>query len=72
MHFGSAHYTAEAWANGHKICSHSGGHLPFECDATDFVAFGLSNRLTVAVNNTLTPDTVPQGKVGNCLVFAFF
>ena len=62
IRFGSAHYTSEAWVNGHSVCTHSGGHLPFECEATDFVAYGARNRLTVAVNNTLTPTTVPQGK----------
>lgn len=44
---------------------HVGGHLPFERDVTldVFKAKGNSVCVTVAVNNTLTPNTIPQGKV---------
>ncbi|MBD4896760.1 beta-glucuronidase, partial [Xanthomonas citri pv. citri] len=38
-----------------------GGHLPIMADVTDVLTFGSKNLLTVAVNNTLTPDTIPQG-----------
>ena len=43
---------------------HSGGHLPFKVELRlgSLVMDG-PNRITVAVNNTLTPDTVPQGEV---------
>ena len=44
--------------------NHSGGHLPFEADVTDFLltpgVYG-ANRLTVAVNNTLNEHSLPQG-----------
>ena len=49
--------------------THEGGHLPFEEDITSAVRFagnyisGGSNRLTIAVNNTLTPTTLPPGDV---------
>ncbi len=36
---------------------------PFEGDATAHLDFGTENLLVVAVNNTLTQDTVPQGRV---------
>ena len=42
--------------------SHSGGHLPFEADITDLLAFGGENLISVALNNTLNRDTVPQGE----------
>lgn len=41
--------------------SHEGGHLPFEAAINSFVNFSGPNRLTVAVNNTLTPHTLPPG-----------
>ena len=42
---------------------HNGGHLPFEARINDYVMFGGSNRVTVAVNNTLTPTTLPPGTI---------
>ena len=49
------------WMNGVEVVSHSGGHLPFEGDVTNLVQTGVPNRVTVAVNNTLTPHTLPPG-----------
>ena len=46
--------------------SHSGGYLPFEADVTSSLVFGNVNLVTVAVNNTLTPVTIPQGEQNNC------
>ena len=43
------------------VANHSGGHLPFEANITDVVVGGAPNRITVAVNNTLTPHTLPPG-----------
>ena len=43
--------------------SHEGGHLPFESDITGSLVTGRSNRVTVAVNNTLTPHTLPPGEI---------
>ena len=43
--------------------THIGGHLPFECEVTTVLVNGILNRLTVAVNNTLTPTTLPPGTV---------
>ena len=49
------------WVNGVEVVSHSGGHLPFEANITSLVTTGATNRITVAVNNTLTPHTLPPG-----------
>jgi beta-glucuronidase len=49
--------------NGKKTCEHSGGHLPFEADITLLLLYGTANLVTVAVNNTLTLATLPQGHV---------
>ncbi|XP_054273711.1 beta-glucuronidase-like [Macrosteles quadrilineatus] len=62
LHFGSVHYHAIIYVGEHKIGEHEGGHLPFQLELPHS-AVGRINRLTVAVNNTLTPDTVPQGRL---------
>lgn len=43
--------------------NHSGGHLPFEATISDQLNPTTSNRVTVAVNNTLNDHTIPQGIV---------
>ena len=47
--------------NGVEVVTHSGGHLPFEANITGIVKIGAPNRITVAINNTLTPHTLPPG-----------
>ena len=49
------------WVNGVEVVSHSGGHLPFEANITSLVMAGAPIRITAAVNNTLTPHTLPPG-----------
>jgi beta-glucuronidase len=49
------------WVNGVQVLQHSGGHLPFEAVVNGAVAVGAENRITIAVNNTLTPHTLPPG-----------
>lgn len=49
------------WLNGQLCVDHEGGHLPFIGDATNLLKYGESNLIVVAVNNTLRPDTIPQG-----------
>ena len=43
--------------------SHSGGHLPFEEQVNQLIEYGVANRITVAVNNTLNTTTLPPGKI---------
>jgi len=40
-----------------------GGHLPFEVQVNQALDFSGINRVTIAVNNTLTPHTLPPGTV---------
>lgn len=47
--------------NGKNVMNHTGGHLPFEVDITKYLNFSISNRITVALNNTLSDKTIPQG-----------
>ncbi|UYV67200.1 GUSB [Cordylochernes scorpioides] len=62
LRFGGAHYYAQVYVNGAPVVNHTGGHLPFQADVTNVVKSGL-NRVSVALNNTLSPDTIPQGQV---------
>eukprot|EP00094_Tigriopus_californicus_P005011 TCALIF_04825-PA protein Name:"Similar to Gusb Beta-glucuronidase (Mus musculus)" AED:0.10 eAED:0.10 QI:0/0/0/0.71/1/1/7/0/1725 len=61
LRFGSVHYTANVWINGKPAVKHAGGHLPFEAEISSYLKFGHTNLISVAVNNTLTRHTVPQG-----------
>jgi len=62
LRFGSVNFHAVVWINGEEITEHRGGHLPFQAELTGSgLNFGQPNRITVAVNNTLTGETVPQG-----------
>ena len=62
LRFGSVHYTAVVYVNGVEVGGHAGGHMAFEMDVTSALSWQYGrNRVTVAVNNTLTAHTVPQG-----------
>ncbi|KAF6041431.1 GUSB [Bugula neritina] len=63
LRFGSAHYNTIVWVNTVEVMRHSGGHLPFEAEVSKYFLHGATNRLTVAVNNTLTPTTLPPGTI---------
>jgi len=63
LRFESAHYFTSVWANGVKVVDHTGGHLPFEGEVTDILQSNTYIRLTVAVNNTLSINTLPPGEV---------
>jgi len=63
IRLGSVHYNAIVYINGEFVTEHSGGHLPFEADVSDVLKYSAKNLVSVAVNNTLTRYTVPQGEV---------
>ncbi|XP_042544073.1 beta-glucuronidase isoform X1 [Dipodomys spectabilis] len=65
LRIGSAHYYAIVWVNGVHVAEHEGGHLPFEADISKLVQSGPldSCRITIAINNTLTPHTLPPGAI---------
>ncbi|NXV73379.1 BGLR glucuronidase, partial [Atlantisia rogersi] len=65
LRFGSAHYYSIVWVNGVQVVKHEGGHLPFEADISSIVqgSPGIPCRITVALNNTLTPHTLPPGSI---------
>ncbi|KAJ8342909.1 hypothetical protein SKAU_G00328370 [Synaphobranchus kaupii] len=65
LRVGSAHYYSVVWVNGVKVTEHEGGHLPFEADISSVVQTdpGVPCRVTIAVNNTLTLQTLPPGTI---------
>ncbi|XP_024082283.1 beta-glucuronidase isoform X2 [Cimex lectularius] len=63
IRFGSVHYYTDVWVNGNKVVTHEIGHLPFQAEITENLHFGQKNLITVAVNNTLNIETIPQGQV---------
>ncbi|GAB1608204.1 beta-glucuronidase-like isoform X1 [Argonauta hians] len=63
LRFDSAHYNTIVWVNSQFAFNHSGGHLPFEGDISHLLQYGAVERVTVAINNTLTPTTLPPGTI---------
>ncbi|XP_071386007.1 beta-glucuronidase isoform X1 [Centroberyx affinis] len=65
LRVGSAHYYSVVWVNGVKVTEHNGGHLPFEAEIGDLIRKdpAVPCRITIAVNNTLTLETLPPGSI---------
>ncbi|KAK2117388.1 hypothetical protein P7K49_004274 [Saguinus oedipus] len=66
LRIGSAHSYAIVWVNGVDTLEHEGGYLPFEADISSLVQVGPSSihlRITIAINNTLSPSTLPPGTI---------
>ncbi|GAA1061921.1 beta-glucuronidase [Agromyces bracchium] len=63
VRFDAATHEGVVYVDDVEVVRHEGGYLPFEADITDHVTAGAEFRLTVGVNNVLTPDTIPPGLV---------
>lgn len=63
LRFDSATHAAVVWVDGTEVMSHQGGYTPFEADITHLVTPGQAIRVTAAVNNELTFDTLPPGVI---------
>jgi len=63
VRFDSATHAARVYANDELVGEHVGGYTPFDVDVTSQVTAGEKFRLTVAVDNQLTNDTIPPGTV---------
>jgi beta-glucuronidase len=59
----SATHEGVIFVNGKQVVRHLGGYMPFGADITDHVSAGQEITLTIAVNNVLTNETVPPGRV---------
>lgn len=58
LRFGAANYRADAYLNGRKLGSHTGGFTPFSFEATKLLRKG-SNSLVVRVDNKRSREAVP-------------
>jgi beta-glucuronidase len=61
----SATHEGVIFVNGKEVVRHVGGYMPFSADITEHVSAGEEITLTIAVNNILTNETVPPGRVVN-------
>jgi beta-glucuronidase len=59
LYFEAADYHTAVYLNGEKTGEHEGGFTPFAFEITDRVQEG-RNSLVVGVDNTHTPDTIPE------------
>ncbi|MEY4742832.1 MAG: beta-glucuronidase [Actinomycetota bacterium] len=59
----SATHEGIVFVNGTEVARHVGGYMPFSADITDHVSAGEEFLLTIAVNNVLTNETIPPGRV---------
>jgi beta-glucuronidase len=59
----AATHAAVVWVNDTKVMEHQGGYTPFEADVTSVLAAGEVNRITVAVDNRLSFQTIPPGRI---------
>ncbi|MGO9855539.1 MAG: beta-glucuronidase [Acidimicrobiales bacterium] len=64
LRFDAATHRADVWVGDEQVVSHEGGYTPFEADLTDVIIDpGSEVRITVAVNNELTWESIPPGVV---------
>ncbi len=63
LRFDAAAHRAVVWWNDVEVGRHEGGYTPFECDLTELAGFGETGRVTVVVDNRLTPASIPPGFV---------
>ena len=61
LRFESATHRAEAYVNGRPVVTHEGGYTPFEADVSELVRPGDADRITVAIDNRLTWQSIPPG-----------
>lgn len=59
----SATHEGRVFVNDALVAEHSGGYTPFSADITDHVEPGSTFRLSIAVNNELTQETIPPGTI---------
>ncbi|WYZ38487.1 hypothetical protein EsH8_III_000401 [Colletotrichum jinshuiense] len=63
LRFDAATHHGRVYVNDGLVAEHVGGYTPFEADITDAVPAGQRFRLTVAVSNELTWETIPPGRI---------
>ncbi|KAF3804368.1 Beta-glucuronidase [Colletotrichum gloeosporioides] len=63
LRFDAATHHGRVYVDEKLVADHPGGYTPFEADITDVVKPGQKFRLTVAVSNELTWETIPPGRI---------
>ena len=63
LRFDAACHRATVWFDAEQVATHEGGYTPFEADVTDLARPGEEHRITVAVDNQLSWQTLPPGIV---------
>ena len=63
LRFDSATHRATVWVDDAEVVAHEGGYTPFEADVTAHLTPGEEARITVAVNNELSWQSIPPGYV---------
>ena len=63
LRFDAATHRATVWVDDTQVVEHEGGYTPFEVDISDLVREDREMRVTVAVNNELTWQSLPPGIV---------
>lgn len=66
LRFAAVTHHAKVFLNGHEICCHVGGFLPFEVQLNEWLKPG-DNLLTVAVENPIDYSTLPVGGKANMM-----
>ena len=59
----SATHRAVVWVDESQVAEHEGGYTPFEADITNVVEPGARIRITAVVDNRLSWETIPPGRV---------
>lgn len=63
LRFDAATHRGRVYVNDKLVADHAGGYTPFEADITSIIKPGERFRLTVAVSNELSWETIPPGKI---------
>jgi beta-glucuronidase len=59
----AATHRGTVWVGDELVADHTGGYTPFEVDVSARVEYGEPVRVTVCVNNELSMNTIPPGRV---------
>ncbi len=58
-----ATYAAKIWVNGEPVGYHEGCHVPFAFDISPYINWDEPNKISIKVENQLSPSRVPTGDV---------
>lgn len=61
LHFGAVDYSCKIWVNGSFVSKHTGGHVSFDVEITDFVIEG-ENEVKLCVVDPAKDLEMPRGK----------